>query len=848
MTEEAERQNAAARRRRTRKRLWLAVVLAALLLAFLVIPPMISIGRYKNRIASIVSASLGRPVHLSSVELRLLPLPGFVLTDLTVDEDPAYGSEPVLHASTVTTAIRLSSLWRGRIEISRISVDEASLNLVRTTDGRWNLDPLFRTAAAHTHNADAAHRAAVPLPYLEATNSRVNIKNGLEKLPFSLVNADVSFWEENPGDWRLRLRGQPARTDVSLALADTGIVRLEARLKSAPELREMPLHVEMEWREAQLGQLSRLILGSDPGWRGDLTGEMQLDGTAAAAQIKARLSATGVHRAEFAPADALDFDANCTLVYHYSARSIENLACDSPLGEGHLRVTGDMPASGPHKLAVNVQRVPLSAGLDMLRTLRSGVPDDLEARGTISGQLAYNPDEAQPVPTPSAVRRGKKAPKANDALPNPLQGNLTIDGFQLEGGGLTQPIQLARVTFTPAPAEANQPPALNATASIPLGGASPLALTLQLARSGYQINAHGTAALPKLRELAHVAGLGNAAALDGLAGDPAMIDLTAQGQWLPPSYQELNGTAVGADQLTGTVTLENANWKSQALASPVMLPAATLHLTRDAFEWNPVSFAYGPVKGTATLQVPLTCAAGETCPPQLDLSFNQLDLAALQAALLGAPKQGSVLSALIDRFTAASAPAWPRIDGTAKAGSVVLGPVTLEKAAMSFSLHATGADFTSIDAGLLGGQVHLTGSLASGDKPAYTLEGSVNKAAAPALCALFRLRCTGGPINADGKLTLTGFAAKDLASSAAGTLHFEWRNGSVSGPGAAAWPKVLARFSRWTADGTIGHDGVTLKQSVVQLGSRKSTVDAAVSFGEPPTIAFPAVAQPPAKR
>ena len=73
-------------------------------------------------------------------------------------------------------------------------------------------------------------------------------------MPFSLVNADISFWQENPGDWRLRLRGQPARTDVSLDLADTGIVRLEATLKRAPQLRQMPIHLEMEWREAQLGK------------------------------------------------------------------------------------------------------------------------------------------------------------------------------------------------------------------------------------------------------------------------------------------------------------------------------------------------------------------------------------------------------------------------------------------------------------------------------------------------------------------------------------------------------------------------------------------------------------------
>jgi len=54
----------------------------------------------------------------------------------------------VLHANTVHGVLRLLSLWRGRLD-QPISVDEASLNLVRTEQGRWNLDTFFRTATAH---------------------------------------------------------------------------------------------------------------------------------------------------------------------------------------------------------------------------------------------------------------------------------------------------------------------------------------------------------------------------------------------------------------------------------------------------------------------------------------------------------------------------------------------------------------------------------------------------------------------------------------------------------------------------------------------------------------------------
>ncbi|MGB9406851.1 MAG: AsmA family protein, partial [Terracidiphilus sp.] len=328
-------------RQRKRKRLWLALAALVALLAFLIVPPFLSVSRYKGRITQLISASLGRPVRLSSVEVRLLPRPGFLLTNLIVEEDPAYGAEPVLQANTVTASIRLLSLWRGRLEIDTISVDEASLNLVRTSAGRWNIDSLLHAATAQVQSAagNTGPGKPVKLPYLKATNSRINIKNGAEKLPFSLLNAEVSLWLQSPGEWRVRLRGQPVRTDLSLLQADTGTVRLEANLRQAAQLRQMPVHLDLEWREAQLGQLTRLLLGSDAGWRGDLTGELQLDGTAEAAQIKTRLRATGVHRVEFAPAAPMDFDANCTLVAHFFTRAIDNLLCDSPLGSGQIRFT-----------------------------------------------------------------------------------------------------------------------------------------------------------------------------------------------------------------------------------------------------------------------------------------------------------------------------------------------------------------------------------------------------------------------------------------------------------------------------------------------------------------------------
>ena len=845
-------------RRERRSKLWIAALALTILVSVIVIPPLVSINRYKSRIARAMSNSLGRPVHMSAVELRVLPRPGFVITDLTVEEDASYGAEPVLHAASVKAAIRLFSLWRGRLEISRISVDEASVNLVRTTAGRWNLDTLFRTAA-QSEAAGVHQGRAVQLPYLEATNSRINVKQGFEKLPYSLVGADLSFWEEDPGDWRVRLKGQPVRTDVNIQQGDTGIVQLEGRMRRASELRTMPVHVELEWRNAQMGQLSRLLIGSDAGWRGDLTAEMKLDGTPDSAGVTARLRATGVHREEFAPAAPMDFDANCGFAYHYSARTLEKMVCDSPLGDGRIRLEGTLPGGGQPKLSLELQKIPAQAILDALRTVRQELGAGLEADGTLSGKLNYDAVAPVPVTPVKATGHGRKAANAKQlppTVPDPFTGSITLDALRLSGGSLSEPIQIAETVFEPVAGTSGHNDVLAGTATLPAGATTPLTFTVRLTLNGYQVMARGAGTPLRVRQLAHAAGLKEAGVLDAIAGEPVMLNLAIEGPWLPaPDTSVGTGPNAGPgeadglalpiaaraipDRLTGTVTLRNANWKTDMLPTAVQIVQATLHLGGGAGSWDPVTFEYGPLKGSATVKLPSCSATDQPCPPTVDLEFGDLDAAELQTTLLGAEKKGTLLSTLIARFTPTSTHTWPAFHGTLKAESLVLGPMILRNFKTEVNVAAAAADITSLDANLMAGEIHISGKVENGVKPVYSLNGTFEKINASELCELFILKCTGMSFSGKGNVDMTGYTGKDLASSAKGSLHFDWKKGTITGQSPEGVPPILARFDQFSGDAEIANGAVALGENIVQQASRKGTANANISFGEPPTVTFP---------
>lgn len=309
-------------------RWWLAAGTAVVLLALL--PPLLNANRYQRQIARSMSLSLGRPVHLDNVSLHLLPMPGLTLSNLVVSEDPAFGAEPTIRANSVEATLRLSSLWRGRVEISTVRFVEPSVNLVRNTAGRWNLADIL-LHASQVKTAPTAQRRAGPaprFPYIEATGGRVNVKLGEEKLPFSLTATDFALWQPSPHQWRVRLRGQPDRTDADTT--DPGSLRIEGDLLQATTAEDVRVDLHANWYDAPLGEATLLLTGSDLGWRGHLNLDAQLAGTLNAAQMKSRLTLIGLRRAEFAPAHPLDVQLTCSAGLSIETVLLKQLTCTLP--------------------------------------------------------------------------------------------------------------------------------------------------------------------------------------------------------------------------------------------------------------------------------------------------------------------------------------------------------------------------------------------------------------------------------------------------------------------------------------------------------------------------------------
>jgi hypothetical protein len=520
---------------RTLRRL-LYVALAALAILLLVLlPPLIGLNRYQKRIANSIGDSLGRPVHLDKVSLNLLPLPGFTLENFVVDEDPAFGSEPIIRSSSVRVTLRLSSLWRRRVEFSTISfTDQTSVNLVHTAAGKWNLESIL-LHAAHIEAAPTAQKragSAPRFPYIEATGARVNLKFDQEKTPISLTEADFALWLPDPQQWHLRLQAHPARTDTNVS--DTGTLQLEGTLGRAASLGQVPINLHGEWRNAPLGQATLLLLGRDAGLRGDMTLSANAQGTVSNSAIQARLQLTGARRADFVPAQPLDINLQCLGTATGDFHGFQDIHCSwPPAGSSDpptLAISGSLPDIRQPKSAaieIGTPGLPAATLLDWLHIASARVPSDIAAAGTLTGTLSYHPELRNSTPWQGEMLI------TNAILINPRAGAASLIAGDVTLQSVTQPPpdpHHTKLPPTPPPSGFQLTPT-----SLALGGKDPAILDGHFDTTGYTLHLAGMASLARLHALATALpqfgdGLAEVLPTNRAVG-PFRIDLTATRSW-----------------------------------------------------------------------------------------------------------------------------------------------------------------------------------------------------------------------------------------------------------------------------------------------------------------------------
>jgi AsmA family len=599
----------------------LVAIVALLLLLFLFRP---GVYRLRNRIATSIGSALGRRVTLDEVHLRILPRPGFDLDGLVIYDDPAFSAEPMIRAQEVSAAIRLRPLLRGRLEIATLSATEPSINLVRNNEERWNLASLLERNAQipAAPTAKPAFERRPAFPYLEASNARVNFKIGQTKKSYALMNADVALWQDSENSWGARIKAEPVRTDFNLT--DTGLLQINASWQRATSLRTTPLQIAVQWQKGQLGQISKLLTGNDRGWRGGLSFTAKLSGTPEALLIESATTVESFHRYDIVGTENVRLATGCTGKYSAVASTLTDLLCESAAADGRLRLRGSLAlvAQLPtYDLTLEVEKVPLTSVVRILRQAKKQIPDDLTASGLLNAEF-HATSTAPKLPQDGHHGRSERLSKIWSG-----SGSATDVQFSSNAGNSGRnEIVFGTIPLTLVSTEANadsrapankldrprargqekdpepiEPHLQIGPTPLEMGSSMPANAGGWISAAGYRFFLRGDVELKNLFRLENILGLPVARPA---AEGSAKLDMSVSGPW--------RGFATAAT--AGTAQLRNVHAEMRGLNAPIEITSAIMSLAPDSLKLDKISAHIGDSYWNGTVTTPRHCAAASSSP------------------------------------------------------------------------------------------------------------------------------------------------------------------------------------------------------------------------------------------
>lgn len=129
---------------KTKKARIVLAAAAVLLLCLFLVPHLLNADTYRGRIETVLSDSLGRPVHLGHLKFSLFS-GSLVAETPSIADDPAFSSEPFLTAKDVRIGVEVWPLLMShQLHITGLTIDEPRITLLRAENGTWNYSSIGR--------------------------------------------------------------------------------------------------------------------------------------------------------------------------------------------------------------------------------------------------------------------------------------------------------------------------------------------------------------------------------------------------------------------------------------------------------------------------------------------------------------------------------------------------------------------------------------------------------------------------------------------------------------------------------------------------------------------------------
>lgn len=584
--------------------------------------PKISAAKYRDPIRAALERALGRKVEISDVRFRLLPLPGFTVTNLIVSEDPAVGAEPAAYVGTVDATPRFLSLFSGRLALSSVDLEDASITLSRAEPGsesgvRWNFASMIRP----THTAD--------FPSVHMRSGRINFKFGDTKSIFYLLNTDVDLWPPSNGaNWTVRVHGQPARTDRPAR----GFGYFSASGQWRRSDNSVTLDVKLE--QSELGDVLTLFEGHESGVLGEIHGDAHLAGPMSRVGIRGRLTVQNIHGWNESPPGGNAWPIWLSGYVDANGQTIGVRATVAQSGASPIDVryrVSDYLGRPRWGVTAAFNRLPVTPLVAIAHNLGVRIPDGVQISGLADGAASY----AMPQGVP---RLDGQIAISNLTITTPGAPALRVEPAMLRLEGKS-------VALGPA------------TMSNDAGELATVGLSYDIA-TGNAIASVSTAgmSIASLRRQISAAGL-------------PLLGQATSGSW--------SGSLTWSDQWTGNIRVTRADIPFEAFAEPLHIETAEASISGAAISVKHIDVTAAGMEASGDYQY----EPGAVRPHHFRLNIARADAAALEKLFSPALRRASFLNYAFN-FGRPPQPEWltaMRADGTIQAGEVSFGEANARK-------------------------------------------------------------------------------------------------------------------------------------------------------------------------
>jgi hypothetical protein len=677
------------RRLTIRRAVWLGL---GILVAAGLAAPYLSADRFGDRIRRAMEQALDRRVDIAAVRFNLFRGPGFTLRGVVIHDDPAVGIEPFAYVTSIEARVRFTSLWRGRLEFASLRLEQPSVNLVKSSGGAWNFQPLLNQAVT-----------ARP-PAITVSGGRINFKLGGVKSVFYFSNADleVSPPRASGGAFELRFFGEPSRTDRTAR----GFGTLSGRGSWRPGLTNGDLRLDADLERSSLGELVSLIHGHDIGLHGQVGGHASFRGSLSDLDIAGTLQLNEIHRWDLLPPYAEGGPLNLRGKLDLLAQRLDIETVPAAGSAFAVRFRASNYLAQPlWSVSLTMDHLPIQPLVDVARHLGTGLPEFLTAGGSVLGAVAYSPEDG--------VHGGVLLQEAVIGVPNApslrfQEARLTLDGNRL---------RLAPAVVAIGPAE---------TAKLELDYLiAPQRLDLRLSTNSMSIAVLQT----------------EGGSLPGLLPPPVFAAFN-DGNW-SGWLRFREGDA--PNPWSGAIRLQGTRVSLPGLAQPLELQRAEIDLQGERIAVRMLEARAGgtELRGEYRFNPKAARPHHLACRiPKLEAS----ELASLLAPTLLRPQSFLSRTLRLGRVTVPDWMAARRAEGTVEIDSLGFAGETFEPVSLRFFLDGPELDVPRFQARVKGGQaVGYFRASFGGGQPSYVLGGSLEGAA-----------WRGGSLSGEGAIRTSG--------------------------------------------------------------------------------------------